>query len=211
VDGVTCTYLSRRNPIHTVKSTDNLLMVAKLLARNLHRVAVADDNGEIVNIISQSSLVKLFHKHRHELTPDNHAKIADLKIGSYPVISVKATAKTIEVFRLMDNKKLTGVAVLDESGRLMGNTSGSDLKLFLKNPSMGLLDLPISQFLNRIRIDSLETKAPTMAISSHHTIEYLIEKLASTQVHRMFVADDHNNYLPERVISVSDLLKYLTA
>ena len=76
---------------------------------------------------------------------------------------------------------------------------------------MQLLHLSISQFLNKIRFDTIETKSPSMAISRHHTIEFLIEKLTSTQVHRVFVADDHNGFVPERVISISDLLNYILA
>jgi len=63
------------------------------------------------------------------LAPNNTAKLSELSIGTTPVLSVKSNSKAIEVFRLMDNKKLTGVAVVDESGRLVGNTSASDLKV----------------------------------------------------------------------------------
>lgn len=74
-------------------------------------------------------LYPLTKQKRHELNPDNHATLDEIKIGTVPVISVKSTAKAIDVFRLMDNKKLTGVAVVDETGKLVGNTSASDLKV----------------------------------------------------------------------------------
>jgi len=207
VDGVTCTYLSRRNPIHSVKPTDNLLTVARLLAKGIHRVAVVNESGQIINIVSQSSLVGLFHTRRHELSPDNHARIEEIKIGTSPVISVLSHTKAVDVFRLMDNKKLSGVAVVDQHDVLVGNTSSSDLKLFLRNPSMSLLNLTIAQFLNKIRVEN--ERVPVLAISRKHTLEYLIEKMISTQVHRLFVADDSNQYIPESVISISDLLKYV--
>jgi len=76
---------------------------------------------------------------------------------------------------------------------------------------MAVLHMPISEFLSKIRLLSLETRSPIMSVSSHQTLDYYIEKLNSTQVHRLFVAEDHNNFIPERVISISDFLKYVVA
>ena len=56
----------------------------------------------------------------------------------------------------MDNKKISGLAVVDSDGKLVGNTSASDLKLFLKDPSIGLINMPIMQFLNAIRRESID-------------------------------------------------------
>jgi CBS domain-containing protein len=54
-----------------------------------------------------------------------------MNIGTSPVIQVHYDTPAIRVFRLMDNRKISGVAVVDENGRLVGNTSGSDLKVTL--------------------------------------------------------------------------------
>jgi hypothetical protein len=56
----------------------------------------------------------------------------------------------------MDNKKISGVAVINEEGTLVGNTSASDLKLFLQTPSVALLQLSIMNFLNTIRQESVD-------------------------------------------------------
>jgi CBS-domain-containing membrane protein len=56
--------LSRLNAIQSVRADDDVFKVASLLARKgVHRVAVINDKDEIVDIISQSTLINFFHKH----------------------------------------------------------------------------------------------------------------------------------------------------
>ena len=56
--------------------------------------------------------------------------MADVPIGTKHVISVGKSTKAIEAFRTMDNKKISGLAVVEEeTGKLIGNTSSSDLKV----------------------------------------------------------------------------------
>lgn len=50
-------------------------------------------------------------------------------MGTHPVLAVRKDVKAIDVFRLMDQNQRSGVAVVDESGVLVGNTSGNDLKV----------------------------------------------------------------------------------
>jgi len=207
-DGVTSTYLSRRNPFHSVTPHDTLLTVAEILAQGVHRVPVVNENGEVVNIISQTTIITFFQKHHKELAHFTHKTVADLNLGSKPVICVDQNTKAIEAFRLMDNKKISGVAVVDETGRFVGNTSASDLKLFLSSPSLELLHTPILGFLNAIRQQSIDIKSPTISCSTHDSFDTLIGKLASTKIHRLFIADDNSGYRPIAVISITDILRY---
>jgi len=207
-DGVTSTYLSRRNPFHSVSGEDTLLSVAEILAKGVHRVPVVDSKGDVINIISQTSLIAFFQKNHKELAHVTHKLISELNVGSKPVICVSQNTKAIEAFRLMDNKKISGVAVVDETGRFIGNTSASDLKLFISSPSLELLHQSILTFLNAIRQESIDIKSPTISCSSHDTLEIVIGKLASTKIHRIFVADDNSGYKPVAVVSITDILRY---
>jgi len=63
LEGVTCTYLSRRNSFIPVQTTDNLLKVCEILAKGVHRVPVVNEKGEVTNIISQSSVMGFLNKH----------------------------------------------------------------------------------------------------------------------------------------------------
>jgi len=209
LEGVTCTYLSRRNSFVPVSSNDNLLKVCEILAKGVHRVPVVNDKGEVTNIISQSSVISFLNKNatkfHHELVPTIH----DLNIGSKPVFGVPKDTPTIETFRLMDNKKISGIAVVDENGRLVGNTSASDLKLFLKTPSIELLQMPIMNFLNKIRQESIDITAPTITCKSSDTLALSIGKIFSTKVHRIFIADDESGYKPIACLSITDILRYI--
>lgn len=211
VDDVTVTYLSRRNPFHSVKPGDNLLDVAKLLAKpGVHRVPVVDSQtGEVVQIISQSSFIQLFFKHlKNELAHDGAKSIEELSLGTSPVITVKTTNKTIDVFRLLDNTKRTAVGVVEESGDIIGNVSGKDLKLFISNnQSYDLLNMPIMSFLARIRDENIDITAPTFCVCLHDPLSLVIGKLAATRVHRIYVTKSAEDYKPVRVVSITDILR----
>lgn len=208
-DGVTCTYLSRRNPFHQVKVDDSLLVVCEILAKGVHRVPVVDEHGTVVNIISQSSIIQFINSHIKEANVKNELlkTINELHLGSKPVISVDKDTSAIETFRLMDNKKLSSLAVVDHDGRFVGNTSASDLKLFIKTLSVDLLHQPIMSYLNKIRQESIEIVSPTISVSGKDTLAVLVGKMAATKVHKLFVADDVGGYKPDRVISITDILR----
>jgi CBS-domain-containing membrane protein len=201
--------LSRRNRFHPVKQEDSLFDVVKILVnRHIHRVPVLGANGKVVNIISQSTVASVMNDHLKNCS-DATVAIRDLDLGTKEVLSVPMDTKAMSVFRIMDNKKLSGVAVVDENGRLVGNTSGSDLKLFLKSMSHDLLQKPIFEYLKDIRMESVDIRHTTFTINATNTLSVVIGKFAATRAHRLFVANDETGFLPERVVAISDLLKWV--
>jgi len=209
LDGVTVTYLSRRNPFHPLSTTDSLLKACEDLSKGLHRVPVVDQEGNLVNIISQSSIISFLAKHEKNIKSQIHQTLGELNLGTKPVISVKQESPAIDTFRLMDKKKISGVAVVDNHGRFVGNTSASDLKLFMRTLSLDILARPTTEFLKIIRQESIEIKSPTISVSTHDSLVVAIGKLASTKIHKLFVADDQDGYKPLAVVSLTDILRYL--
>jgi len=207
-DGVTTTYLSRRNPFHPIREEDYLWSACEILAKGVHRVPIVDANGAIINIISQSTIINFLNKHINEIKVDFTASIQDLNIGTKPVLSVPKNTSAIDTFRLMDNRKISGVAVVDEHGTFIGNTSASDLKLFVKTLSLSILNLPIMDYLKKIRQESLfDDKMPTISVSHKDNLATVIQKLAFTKVHKIFVADDSQGYKPYCVVSITDIIR----
>jgi len=213
-DGVTVSYLSRRHRFNPVKENETFDSVLERLANGSHRVPVVDDHGKVVNIISQSTVVSLLARRcvhvGDAFASDNSPTIGDLGIGSAPVLSVSKHESVINTFRLLDTKNKSGVALVDPTGRLVGTTTGKDLGLFLKLPTLAVLNRTIFEHLQAIRAQSIDIRSPCIGVFEKDKLSRAIALLAATTVHRVFVMDDEANYRPIRVISISDILKYLT-
>jgi len=206
-DGVTLPYLARRNPVHLVKQGASLHDVVEILTKGIRRVPIIDASGKVINIVSQSSIIQFVNQHLTEVGSIFAAQIETLPFGSAPVLTVTKETRAIDVFRTMDHHMRSGVAVVDASGVLLGYTSGPDLKLFIQTPSVGVLQLPIMNFLNQIRAQSIDISTPVTTCSLHEPATLLIGKLVATRAHRVFIVT--HDYKPAKVVSIVDLLRYI--
>jgi len=210
-DGVTISYLSRRHKFVTVKETDTVEQATRVLAeQGLHRVPVVDEAGNVVNIISQSSIIHIINHHFiNPVGGSDHTTIADVpQLGTTPVLSVTKDETVINTFRILDLKNKSGIALVDNTGRLVGTTTGKDLGLFLKSPTLATLNQPIFEHLQNIRAESIDIKTPCISVFPKDKLSRAIALLAATRVHRVFVVSDEEHYKPTKVISVTDILNY---
>jgi len=203
-DGVTISYLARRNRFKPVLHTDNLLEVVKLLAKGLHRVPVLGENGRVVNIVSQSTIISLLAKQNF----GEGERVSDINIGSSPVKTVNFNTSVISTFRLLDQYKISGVAVVDDDEKMVGVTTGKDLKFFIRNPTRHALEMTIFENIKLIRSEEVEIRSLAISVFGHELLTRAIQLIAATRVHRIFVMDSEKSFKPIRVISISDILKY---
>jgi len=206
------TYLSRRNAFKSVSPSDPLIKVCEMLAARsgaakLKRVAVVDAEGQVTAIISQSTLLSFVGKLISEHHVHSDKAIAALELGSAPVIALEESLPAIEAFRIMDSKRITGMAIVNTAGRLVGNISARDLKAFVKHIDFDRLMQPIGEFVSDLRkADLSDSKSPTISLFPDATFEHVVAKLVATRVHRIFVVDNEERYAPVRVISLVDIL-----
>jgi len=211
-DGASTSYLARRNRFLSVEPDAPLLRVVEILAKGSHRVPVVNAQGTVINVISQSTVIKFLADRLQDAILENPVdpKFSDLPgVGSKPVLSVGKKASLISTYRMMDQKKRSGIAIVDETGRFVGTTTGKDLGLFLENPSLGVLNMPIFEHLQLIRSKQVDIKSPSIAVFEHDKVSRAIGLIAATRVHRVFVVDDEKHYRPIRIVSITDILKYL--
>jgi CBS-domain-containing membrane protein len=65
---------------------------------------------------------------------------------SLTVITIPAQKSALEALRMMQEHDISGVAIVDEQGRLLGNFSVSDLRSIMVE-HLGALALPVIDFL----------------------------------------------------------------
>jgi len=119
----------KRNPYRYVETETSLLSAMEILAKGIHRIAVVDKvTKEIVNIITQSSVVHWIKQHQSSLGDRLSTKVSELGDCYAYVASVYATSSAIEAFRLISIGRFHGIAVLDEDDKIVGNISARDIK-----------------------------------------------------------------------------------
>jgi len=229
---VSVPYLSRRHPFKPMTLNATLLQVARALATHVHRVPIIDESGRCIRIVSQSSLIAFLHQHRdgevvgagsasgrageHDssLAQELRQTIGSIGLGLCKVISVNTESSAWHAFRLIDVNNVSGIAIVDKEGRLVGNTSARDLKYFVLNRGQLSLDAPIQLYLSCIRLQD-EVKPnqpevhPSCSVGTHASIGHVIGLMEATGYHRVFIVDAQNR--PVGVCSVTDILRFVVA
>lgn len=207
---VTVSYLAARNPFVSCTSSTPLEDVCKLLVEHhSHRVPVLNKDGRCESIISQSALVKALAEHANR---DDLEETLDEAHLSYKkdIVMAKDTDSAMQVFELLDSKRLSGIAVVDsETGKLVGNTSARDIKLFVYQKELAGADMDILSYLATVRQATLSKKEryPSTHVAQDSTVGHAINLLAKTGYHRVFVVD--KEIKPVGVISVADILSFV--
>jgi len=206
---------SKRNVFHPVPEGTPLYDIVQILATGVYRVPIVDkhDHNKIINIISQSGVVRFLSKHMNTLGPRAKLTIQELGIGLSNIVKVEHDKLAIESFRLMQNKQISAVAVVDERGALTNTLSISDIKYvgIEEGKKFRSLLLPVIDYIAQVKqsepLDSKwdgSTMFPAIHCYPDYTLEKVIMKIATTKVHRLFVVnqDDH----PVGAISLRDIM-----
>lgn len=197
-------------PFHSFSPESALIdMCPHLWGNGNHRVPILDDNldGKCINIISRTDLVRFLSSHLSDSTSMNE-KICDTALKyRKDVVKVNDEMNALEAFEIIHNKNLSGVAVVDDDDVLIGNSSASDIKLATSDRGReASLDMDILSYLASVRQSNANTRFPSAHVYEDATVGQVINKMAKTGYHRMFVTDKDKH--PVGVISVGDIIEF---
>jgi len=206
--------LSFRNTFHPLKPGFSLYTAVEALAigTNVRRLPIVDENRKIVNLITQSQIVDLTLKNVRLLGKKKSKPIHLCSPMYRHVHSIVATQPAIEGFKIMIEKCCSGIAVVDEHGKLIGNISVKDLKAIDTDGKwFSRLFFPASKYIEELQKDFPHHKRPFHAITVHgsDTIETTLHKLVENKIHRVYIVDEHHK--PVGVVSLRDVLKEIIA
>jgi len=206
--GVSVSYLAKRNPVPSYSNDSSLLDICKALAgRHKHRVAIIDPaTGMCTGIISQSGLVAFIASK----CPSMGEKMEDANLNFRKnVVQVVDSDSAACAFELLDAKRLSGIAVVDDEGKLIGNTSARDVKLCVQDAGKTGMDTDILSYLARVRQSQIvkDDKYPTCHVNEDATVRHVVNLLAKTGYHRVFVVD--KDLKPVGVVSFADIINWM--
>jgi len=211
--------ISGRNDWHFIAYNKPLSDLLSLLSNpHIHRVSVVNEQNDIVGFITQSKILQFFYKYRDQLEPSLskllNTKVVDSKINT-SVVSVNMSSFMIEAFRLIWEKSVTGIAVVDDTGKLVATVSASDLKKLRIAPIGELIkDLyqPIKNFLHirsnvKDKVEMAEFPCPQENLKvakGDDTMETIFSIMVENSIHRVFIVDD--TWHPTGVVSLRDII-----
>jgi len=196
---------SKRNPTVTVPATHTLKDVATVLASGVHRVCIEDAEGNMDSLITQGTFLRYIHQNIKMLGKRRFRSMKELGIGEKEVLSIDFRETAISAFRKMHTQKVSALAVLGADGHLLTNISGKDLRALIHQKyAFSKLYLSVLEFLRIVRTEDIMERAPAVSISIGDTLDFVINKLATTGVHRLFVEDEHRNL--RGVVNLTDII-----
>jgi len=215
-----CSYIlniSGRNDWRVMSENRPLADLITILSTpHIHRVGIIDKNHDIVGLVSQSKIIQFFWRHREQLDTNIQAILSSkvelwVHVHNQQLLTISQDAMVYDAFQIIWEQEVSGLAVVDNEGRLVANISASDIKRCRFYPIIGQMikDLyqPISAFL-RIPQPGEDLKKKHHVpyyVHRHDPMEKVFEMIVSLGVHRLFVVD--SKMKPVAVISLSDLLK----
>jgi len=179
----------------------------KILSTGIHHIGVLDDaTGSIFNIISQLSVIKFIAKNISLVPRDLRLlPVNQFMRQMVHVKNIPSDTSTRESFEYLFTDDVSAAAVVNYiTGDIMDTVSTFDL-VGVVHDRFKYLDRTVIDFLYATR----RTKAlkPPITCKLEDTLEYVVLKLASTGVHRLWVVDSANQLRYLGVASLTDVLK----
>lgn len=129
------------------------------------------------------------------------------------VITIGSSEPALKAFQAMAKNRISSVGVLDdeaEVGKLLSQISTSDVLPIAGTGKFQLVGLPALEFISTAReiMDVVERRGRarpgTITVNPTFTLRRVIERLAATKVHRVYVQEGGRVV---GVISLKDILK----
>jgi len=196
-----------------------------MVEKKAHRVVVIDETGKFVNFITQTRVLQVINKVLQPFVPAVHKSLLDLKLQGLALkdvehVSPKDTALT--AFKLMKEKHVSSVAVIDNLGCLVGCISVNDLKHVRFDVKWFdqlncTVELYMASINNTCRKDEVAAKEadlrnllseklnrPVITCSLADSLAGVISIIDHYNIHRVFVENEKGD--PIGVLSLCDIL-----
>lgn len=172
-----------------------------------HRVAITkkDHHTQLLNIVTQSDLARFALEHIHLLKDKVDKKVEAMGLV-HGCIKARVDSPLQEVLQILLGNKVSGLALVNEEGKITGNFSASDLRGIRTN-AFHFFQKSVLFYLARETLPS--TLSPTGSVTCPQDVSLgqVLEMLVKNKIHRVYVTDDYDH--PRGVISLTDVLASL--
>lgn len=185
----------------------SLAEVIKTLSTGQHYVGVADKfSNTLFTIVSQLLVVHFIAKNISIIPTDlRNLPVQQFMKQIVQVKTIPSDTSTRESFEYLFMDNISAAAVVNRiSGSIMDTISTTDL-VGVVYDRFKYLERPVVDFLNATR--RTKTVKPPITCRTEDTLEYVIMKLASTGVHRLWVVDSATQLQYLGLVNLTNVLE----
>jgi len=200
-----CHYLSEKATFKDVLKTLSLPGVHRVPMMGPRRGLISPlSERHLARFLTQTDVLRFVASHL-----DYFGYALDLpvlgSVGTYPAPCLHESTETISAFREILRKKITGIGVLDDDGKLVGELSIRDIGYIVTNTSYIELKSTLKEFMEDLR--RTEDRSQVITCQPQDTLRSVIKKTNNNRSHRIHVLDSGDK--PIGVVSLSDICQYL--
>ena len=132
------------------------------------------------------------------------------QLGLVPgrVISVRSNVSIREAFEAIIGNDITGLAVVDDKGKLVGNLSATDFEVIYNRLRLTLQGVTEMNFMNiELPVSDILKRKHGLSVTRTTTFAATVALLQQHKVHRVYIVDDHQS--PIGIVSITDIMKIL--
>ncbi|ORZ34865.1 hypothetical protein BCR44DRAFT_119895 [Catenaria anguillulae PL171] len=216
--------LAKRDPFMCLPRTATLDKAMDIFAKGIHRIVITESEAEpanLVGILTQSDMTHWLSENGTQSPFDQvlKMKLSELRLSQpKDIIYVKSFQPVLEALQSMQANRVSSVAVVDASDRLLGNISATDVKHIMRHLRYGVLFESCAQFIGGVKTRQMLENAgkdtvPVIQVSPNASLSQVLRLLVVTRVHRVWCTqqDSHasNFQSPVAVVSLTDILRVL--
>lgn len=182
-----------------------------LSCTGIHRVNILDESGSrVCGILSQTDIINFFINHTEEMNEIAALTVAETDAFSEEILSVAADSLVIDALKVMSDKAVSCVAVVDAGGFIIGNISMTDIKYILNSFQLSNLWTTCAHLVTVVLASiSLENdgrdRIPVFFVRPSSSLLIVMQKIIIGKIHRIWVEDDLGK--PIGVVALCDILR----
>jgi CBS domain-containing protein len=175
---------------------------------NVRRVGVISEEGKLIGMISQFGMIDFLTK----IIKDS-SFFVKVKMSELPLVKEQATIYTInekelaiEGFKMMLDKSISGLGVVDDKGHLTCVFSSCDIKRENSNQEL-FIDLreTVKDYLSKSTMYCKKIEVQSFQTRSNDSFVNVLEKIIINHLHQIFELDENNT--PIKEYSLCDLIR----
>jgi len=203
--------IGQNEPLLIINGSEPLLKAVMLMiTKKGHRVLVVNDEGKLINLITQTRVLGLLST-ALDSVEEAQKSLQELSLGFRKVLCVPKNTSAFQGFKFLKDNNITGCGVIDESGKLIGNLSINDLKtLGYSMEYFNLLTQPLSKYLQIVKEKEAQLGSKALAevsilcATAETSLMQAIKMLVGYKVHRLYIVDKEQK--PIGLLSLHDVL-----